>query len=194
MTSTAIPVADLRAECMEEPARRFEAVFDAHHDFVWRMLRRFGVPEASVDDATQRVFLVVARRLAEVRKGEEKAYLCGVAVRVAKEMRRHDASQRLVYDEQAVAEMPDGSDAADERLMAHEARRVLDDVLASMPEDLRYVLVLVELEGLEVAEVAALLEIPSGTAASRLRRAREAFSECAKRVRARLSSKAGGAR
>jgi RNA polymerase sigma-70 factor (ECF subfamily) len=53
-----------------------------------------------------------------------------------------------------------------------------------MSLDLRAVFVLFELEGLEVREIAALHEIPAGTASSRLRRAREEFSTLAKRARA----------
>jgi Sigma-70, region 4 len=53
---------------------------------------------------------------------------------------------------------------------------LLDDVLAQLPLELRAVLVLFELEGLELKQIAALEDIPVGTASSRLRRAREDFS------------------
>ena len=75
--------------------------------------------------------------------------------------------------------------------MERQAREILDDVLNRMPNDLRTVLVLCELEGLEVRQIAELEEIPVGTASSRLRRAREEFSAVAKRVRAGLVSDGG---
>jgi RNA polymerase sigma-70 factor (ECF subfamily) len=68
---------------------------------------------------------------------------------------------------------------------------LLDEVLDAMTMDLRTVFVLFELEELPTAEIARLLEIPVGTAASRLRRAREEFHVLAKRVRARLSFRGG---
>jgi len=40
-------------------------IYDQHVDFVWRSLRRLGVPDRLVDDAVQDVFIVVHRRLAE---------------------------------------------------------------------------------------------------------------------------------
>src|SRR5258707_547910 len=43
----------------------FDAVYTAHVAFVWRSLRRLGVPPALLEDATQNTFLVVHRRLAE---------------------------------------------------------------------------------------------------------------------------------
>jgi RNA polymerase sigma-70 factor (ECF subfamily) len=59
---------------------------------------------------------------------------------------------------------------------------LLDEILAALPDDLRAVLVLYEIEELSTQEIAALLELPSGTVASRLRRAREAFARAVPRV------------
>jgi len=61
-----------------------------------------------------------------------------------------------------------------------EARDLLDRVLDKMPDDLRSVFVLFELEELTVDEVAALLGLPRGTVATRLRRARVVFQKQAK--------------
>ena len=57
---------------------------------------------------------------------------------------------------------------------------MLDRVLDKMPADLRSVFVLFELEELTVDEVAALLRLPRGTVATRLRRARMVFREQAR--------------
>lgn len=167
-------------------ARRVEAIFEAHYDAIWRTLRRLGLDEAQADDGAQRVFVIAARRLDEIVDGHEGRYLYGIAVRIASEVRRRDPARREV-DDGALAQLADDAPGPEESLLAHEALAALDEVLAGMPEELREVLVLVELEELPVVELAALLEIPAGTAASRLRRAREAFTDSARRVRARLS-------
>ena len=57
------------------------------------------------------------------------------------------------------------------------ARKLPDPNLSTMDMDLRTTFVLFELEGLSTPEIAQLAEIPLGTAASRLRRAREHFRE-----------------
>ncbi|HKQ71472.1 MAG TPA: sigma factor, partial [Polyangiaceae bacterium] len=44
-------------------AEQLAGLFAEHADFVWRSLRRLGVPHADADDAVQEVFLVVHRRL-----------------------------------------------------------------------------------------------------------------------------------
>jgi len=77
------------------------------------------------------------------------------------------------------------------RIDDRRARALLDALLASMPLDLRTVFVLYELEELTMAEIARALDLPAGTVASRLRRAREAFEELSRRVRRDLGRKGG---
>jgi RNA polymerase sigma-70 factor (ECF subfamily) len=167
--------------------RAIAAMFDAHYDAIWRTVRRLGVPDGLAPDAAQRVFVVAAGKLDTIVPGEEGRFLYGVALRVASEIRRRDPARREVADEALLATLADDAPGPEDALLEGEARAALDEVLASMPDDLREVLVLVELEGLPVAEVAAVLGVPVGTAASRLRRAREAFQEGARRLRARMA-------
>ena len=63
-----------------------------------------------------------------------------------------------------------------------------------MPKDLRTVFVLFEIEELTMAEISNVVEIPTGTVASRLRRAREVFRETVSHMSAARSSRceAGG--
>ena len=56
-------------------------------------------------------------------------------------------------------------------------RQLLDGVLDKMDESLRVVFVLYEFEEMNMSEIADVLEIPRGTVASRLRRARAEFRE-----------------
>ena len=46
-----------------------------HLDFVWRSLRRVGVPTADVDDAAQQVFLIVNDKLARSNRSSERFFL-----------------------------------------------------------------------------------------------------------------------
>ncbi len=158
-----------------------------HHGFVWRSLVRLGVPRADVDDAVQQVFLVVTRRLADIAEGAERSFLYGVSLRVASRARRTQARRREVADV-AVAERVDTSDRPDDLLDRARARAMLDSILEAMPLDLRSVFTLFELEQLTMAEIAELLQLPQGTVASRLRRARETFTEQRKRMEARMRS------
>jgi RNA polymerase sigma-70 factor (ECF subfamily) len=155
-----------------------------HADFIWRTVRRLGVPESMADDATQQVCFALMSRIETVVVGRERAFLFSVAMNVAAHVRRTLARRREVgretLDIQDLAPLPD--DALDQR----RARALLDEVLDGMEIDLRTVFVMVELEEMTMADVASVLEVPSGTVASRLRRARDEFQRNAQRVRARL--------
>jgi RNA polymerase sigma-70 factor, ECF subfamily len=153
---------------------RLTALVEIHFDFVWRLLRRQGLSEADADDAAQHVFMIAMEKLDRIADGSERTFLYGIALRVAANARRK--TQRRA----AVSETDPELDAArspDRELELRRARSLLDELLEKLPEELRRVLVLAEIEQLEVPEIARLEAIPTGTAASRLRRAREKFRE-----------------
>jgi RNA polymerase sigma-70 factor (ECF subfamily) len=159
-----------------------------HHAFVWRSVRRLGVPETDVEDAAQRVFLVLAKNLEQVDPAKLRSYLFGVAMRVAANERRAAKARagRSTSDGDA-DRVPCGSTPADEALDRRRARVLLDEILDDLDEDLRSVFVLHELEHMTMADIAEVLAIPAGTAASRLRRARAEIEQHALRLRAKMN-------
>ena len=56
-------------------------------------------------------------------------------------------------------------------------RSILEGAIAELPENFRTVFVLHEIEGVSVEEVAAALEIPTGTVKTRLMRARRKLQQ-----------------
>jgi RNA polymerase sigma-70 factor (ECF subfamily) len=167
--------------------RRLRALVDDHYDVVWRTLRRLGVAPGQVDDAAQEVFWVALRRLEDIRGGRERAFLFGVAARVASDSRRARARSREVADQVAVDGAVEGGPTPEGLLDERQARELLDEVLDALDDEARVVFVLFEIEGLSSPEIASLLELPVGTVASRLRRGRAQFREAAKRARARAA-------
>lgn len=156
-----------------DPGRLARAIA-ADYRFIWRLLRRFGVPEHHAEDAAQQVFLIVAERMADIAPGRERAFAFGTALRVAQTLRRR-LGRELPHDQQQLDERADKQRGPDELVEQKRARELLDRVLERMPQDCRTVFVLFELEALSSPEIAALIEVPLGTVASRLRRAREQF-------------------
>jgi RNA polymerase sigma-70 factor (ECF subfamily) len=63
--------------------------------------------------------------------------------------------------------------------------------MADMPDDLREVFVLFEIEEISIQDIAVTLDIPIGTVGSRLRRARQAFQQAVTRHRARIGFRQG---
>jgi RNA polymerase sigma-70 factor (ECF subfamily) len=162
-------------------------LFDVHYASIWRLLRRLGVPVSQVDDSAQEVFWVAARRLSDIEGGREHAFLYGVALRVASNWHRATKSAPPL-DSELLEVLRDAGPNPEQVAVEREARALLDAALDQLPLELRTVLVLFELEGLPVKDIAELEGLPVGTAASRLRRAREEFSLVAKRMRALLES------
>jgi RNA polymerase sigma-70 factor (ECF subfamily) len=167
---------------------RLRRIFTDQFAFIWRYLRRMGLSDADADDAAQQVFVVFARRLDVIEATKERAFLCGTAARVFSEFRRARMRRREVAGDESVEladrAQADSSLAPDDLADHKRARALLDLVLDQMEDKLRSVFVLFELEEMSTADIAEMLELPAGTVASRLRRARESFQAIVKRMRA----------
>ena len=164
-----------------EPGLRVAAMVANHHSQVWRSLRRLGLSESDADDASQQVFLVAHRRLADIAPETEQSFLLQTALRVAADFRR-SIRRRREDNHEDLPVVIDTAASPEELADRQRARAVLDRALEAMPMDLRQVFVLFDLEELTTAEVSTVLHVPKGTVASRLRRAREVFRETVSRL------------
>lgn len=165
-----------RIAAKEVDRARLERMFNAHHASVWRALRRRGLSAEAAEDATQETFLLATDRLDDIRPESERSFLIATALRVA-----HTLSRKTVrwdLNEDMDQRLADTRDTSDERADL----QLCDLVLSKVDADLVEVFVLYELEGLTSPEIAELLQIPLGSVASRLRRAREQFRSAAARV------------
>jgi len=155
----------------------------AYYDFVWRGLRRLGVRPEDAKDAAQEVFVVLAAKIANVAEGAEKSFLFHTVTRIAANTRRRRARHSAENGVDDLDVHTDPDDPNPESLADRKGRlRLLDSLLSALSPDLRAVVILCDLENMTVPEAAAVLGVPLGTAASRLRRARaELSSALAKR-------------
>lgn len=146
-------------------------LFETYAAFVWRTLRYQSVAERDLDDVSQEVFVIVFRKLPEFEPhGSMRAWIYGICVRVARDYRnRAHKRHEVLYDD--VTEQAGGAANADIERRA--AQKQLDRMLQRLDEDKRAVLVLHELEGLPMNEVAELVQCPLKTAYSRLAAARK---------------------
>jgi RNA polymerase sigma-70 factor (ECF subfamily) len=156
-------------------------IYARHADFVWRNLRRMGVPPASLDDAVQDVFLVVHRRRADFAAHSEiKTWLFGILLRVAqthrRSLRRRLARLLFLAVPEDLDEMPNPQLAGPLELVERkEASLRLQRLLDQLDDGKRAMMVLVDLEEMTVPEAAESLGLNLNTAYSRLRSARLAF-------------------
>jgi RNA polymerase sigma-70 factor, ECF subfamily len=170
----------------ERPVPSFQELYGEYFAFIWRTLWRLGVPSASVADATQDVFVVIHRRLEDLRGSDvAKSWVYGIVVRVAQDhrraLRRRDLSSGGEPDTLADPRSVD----AHAQMELTEAVTTLALLLESLSDERREVLVLVELEQLTVPEIAQLLGVNLNTVYTRLRAARMDFDRALARHRAR---------
>jgi RNA polymerase sigma-70 factor (ECF subfamily) len=168
----------------------FDAVYDGYFGFVWRSLRRLGMPAARLDDAVQDVFLVVHRRLSDFeQRSTPKTWLYGIVLRVTQDHRRTIRRKDRVTDAsppEVLEELPDRANPGPfERAETSESIATLNELLSEITESKREVFVLAELEQMTGPEIAEALGIELTTVHSRLRAARMEFEQALARRRAR---------
>jgi RNA polymerase sigma-70 factor, ECF subfamily len=151
---------------------RLEAMFRRNHELVWRTLCRLGLSRDAAADATQQAFLIAAERLSDIRSGCERAFVLNTALRLGRAAGRKASRCDLSEDMDI---HPDRNSGPENVARQVGSRSLLDQILAGMDPELIATFVLFELEGMSTAEIAEALEVPPGTVASRLRRARETF-------------------
>lgn len=167
---------------------RLRKMLDEHYDAVYHALRRFGVREAELEDAAQKTFLVASTKLNDIAPGCERAFLLATAANKAAHARRTQSRRREVPEEdESIGTVVDEQPLPDELLEQKRRRALFYQILSTMETDLQTIFVLFELEGMLTKDIAIALDLPNGTVASRLRRAREDFTEKAMRVMRRTS-------
>lgn len=148
-------------------------VYRAHAGFVWRVVRRLGVPEAALEDVVHDVFLVVHRRLHEYDgRAAMTTWLFGIARGVAANHRR--GRERA---ERKLAVVPPPSEAIDPEsgVARNQAAEFVRAFLDGLDEERRMLFYLADVEGMKVPEIADALGLNLNTAYSRLRATRELF-------------------
>jgi RNA polymerase sigma-70 factor, ECF subfamily len=161
----------------------FAALYESEFAYVWRNLRRLGVSDAQLDDATQDVFLVVHRRLGDFEsRSKIRTWIFGIVLRVASTYRRTAQRRRTEPLDERVVESTLSTDDLTERA---EAGRLLRRLLDELDDDRRAVFVLAELEQMTAPEVASALGVNLNTVYSRLRSARRDINAALERLRTR---------
>lgn len=145
----------------------FDALVRLHQQRMWAVaLRTLRDPEEAAD-AVQDACLSAFRSAATYR-GEARVstWLHRIVVNACLDRARRRAVRPTVpLPEQPPADPRD-------RLAERETGLEVEKALATLPDDQRLALVLVELEGLSVAEAAEVLQVPEGTVKSRCFRGR----------------------
>jgi RNA polymerase sigma-70 factor (ECF subfamily) len=182
-------LADRSSGRSDAPLPTPRRLYDSHFSFVWRNLRRLGVPDPILEDAAQDVFLVVHRRWDsyDASWSSIETWLFGILLRVARNhrrtLRRRGALVNLSASESSTR-TPVAEDGPADLVARREAAALLDRLLEGLDDDKRAILVLVDLEQVTVPQAAEALGLNLNTAYWRLRAARKQLERALARVKA----------
>lgn len=157
-------------ERVDEARERIEALFERTHQRLFRLALRLGLDEEAARDAVQETFLRGLRHAKRVPEGEDAA--ASWAVRVLVNLTRDHERRRRVREAHRAGQIRAPQRAHDEAVVA---RRAVWGTLRTLPPRQRACVVLHELEGHAVGDVARLLGVTSVTVRWHLAAARRAL-------------------
>lgn len=157
---------------MPEPTPDFREQSLGHLDALYNFALRLTRSQAAADDLVQETYLRAFRFAHRFEPGTHlRAWLFQILRNTFVTFYRRNARQSLVPDSAGADEPADG--AGTELPDAPMATSVdLERALADLPDEFRSVLLLADLEGFALAEIAHIMDTPVGTVKSRLFRAR----------------------
>jgi RNA polymerase sigma-70 factor, ECF subfamily len=167
--------AELLTRVVSGDREAFDAVMRNHQDRVFSVcLRILGDRERALD-ATQDTFLTVFRKAGQFQgRSAVGTWIYRIAVNTC-----YDQLRRAQRRPSEV--LPDHVDpidpAAEEALASAAVRPEIEVALAQLPGDFRNAVVLSDLEGMSLPEVAEILGVPIGTVKSRVFRGRRLLAK-----------------
>lgn len=166
----------------QEATRRFYAEIWPHAATVLRTAQFLTRDSAEADDLAQETMLKAFRALATFRAGTDaRAWLMTILRRARIDRLRAAASADAnVSLDRLVSEPPapprdasaDGLWKEPEAVLQEFSDRHVIAALRSLPEEIRWTLLLVDVEAMDHADAAAVLDVPVGTVKSRAFRGR----------------------
>jgi RNA polymerase sigma-70 factor, ECF subfamily len=161
MTGQAIAMSATADRPADDAAARLGALFDTHHQRLFRLARRLSRNAEDARDLVQETFLRAARHAASVPVGvgHEEPWLVRVMINIARDRWRQIEVRKRSAGELAWSAAPVPSDSESALL----ARSIIWQALQRLPPRRRAILVLYEIEGVTIPAIARLLGVTAVT-------------------------------
>jgi len=153
----------------------FGELVEQYRDNVYRLAYRMCGNAYDADEAAQEAFVAAWRALPNFR-GDAKfsTWLYRLTTNAAIDVMRREKRHKTVGDGEMV-DLADDADSPQETVERTEQQEAVQEALATLSEEYREVLLLRYMEELDYAEIAEVLQLPSGTVKSRINRAKAAL-------------------
>lgn len=162
----------------------FELLVDEYGDRLYAAVLRITGSPADAEDALQDTFLQAFEHRSEFRgDASPTTWLYRIAVNAAlARVRRRKPAEYLDDTGYEAQRVVDWSRDLDRLIENEELRRQLEDGISRLPEDLRVVVVLRDVEGFSAAETGRILDLGEAAVKSRLHRGRVLLRQWLTRV------------
>ena len=159
----------------------FNCLVLAYQNLIYSVAFRILGERFSAEDAAQEAFILAFRKLSSFRGDSFRSWLLRIVTNVCYDELRHrkrypTSGLEFQSDMGEEIESPkwitDPGELPEERLERVDLARTLHARVDKLPLEFRLVAVLVDIQGLDYAEAAEILNLPLGTVKSRLARAR----------------------
>ena len=163
-------------DCADGDALAWRKLHRKYFPVAAAFLRKLGVRERDLEDATQDVFLQMYKYLPRFRRQAElSTWLYRLCITQARHTRRRVRVTEALLS--ILSLMPTAALLSEPGFSEDLARKRIAQALASLPEGERAVFVLYEMEGLPGKQIAEIVKCPEATVWRRLHYARRTFRE-----------------
>lgn len=161
-------------DCSEGDAAAWRKLHSRYYPVAAAFLRKLGVAEHDLDDATQEVFLQVYKYLPKFRRQAElSTWVYRICISEARRVRRRSRVTDTLL--RMLSFSPSASLVSGPSYSEDAARRRIGAALSSLSEGERAAFVLYEMEGVPGRQIAEILKCPEATVWRRLHYARQTF-------------------
>lgn len=162
----------------DQPPLSLDRVLQEVAQPVLRYLERYVGNRAIAEDLQQETLLRIGRGLAAFAgRSSLKTWAFAIANRVAADYFRHPDRQARIVDLDEAEPIADPGPDIDTRVIEDEMNLCVRQVIDSLPATYRAALILRDLEGLSIEQIAETCECSIATAKIRLHRARQRLKE-----------------
>ncbi len=185
-----IEVTEIAGRIKKGDSECFARIIDEYKGFVFNFASQLSGSRETATDLTQEVFLRVFRQLGQYRPDHPfKSWLGRVAYTTSLNYLRKK-KETLHIESLAVdcpLEVKDGSMLPEDAVIENMTRENVRKAILKLPEDLRAVVVICHMDGVDIADASRMLGVPEGTVKSRLFRAKEELRKILERTFGSLS-------
>ena len=173
--------AHLITQALKGDQAAFKRLRQKYHDAIFNLIYRIVRDKEEVEDLTQEAFIKAFTSLPSFN--EEYAFstwLYKIATNNSIDYIRRKKLQTFSIDKPIESkdsdysfELPDLSRGADQEMISSQRKKMIEDVINSLPAKYRQVILLRHVEEKDYQEIARILHLPLGTVKAHIFRARE---------------------